>query len=353
MAWVAIFFFLTGAFFLSPTLPAHDLGALQVQLELSPGGTVRASLALSLDHMATLPIDLDPTRKEPLSPSDLERLGSALADQVDLAVDARPLALRMLGVRQDARTVEVGLEGKLPPGARELSWRYRFNVGPYYFAARRAGESPLVEQWVGDENEVARVDVSGLAPVPTRRDVVRQYLGLGFTHILPYGFDHICFVLGLFLLALRLRPLLVQVTCFTVAHTLTLALSMYGVVQLPSSIVEPMIAVSIAYVGIENLFTRDLTRWRPALVFTFGLLHGLGFAGVLSELGLPRERFATALVAFNVGVELGQLAVLAIAVAAVGWLRRHASYRRWVVLPGSLAIAALALYWTAERTHLF
>jgi hypothetical protein len=158
-------------------------------------------------------------------------------------------------------------------------------------------------------------------------------------------------VLGLFLLSTAWRPLLLQVTMFTVAHSITLGLGMYGVVSLASTIVEPLIALSITYVAVENLLTSTLRPWRAALVFGFGLLHGLGFAGVLSELGLPRSEFLTALLAFNAGVELGQLAVIGCAFLAVGWWRRSrsAGYRRWVVVPASLAIAMVGAYWTMAR----
>src|SRR4029077_9337149 len=131
---------------------------------------------------------------------------------------------------------------------------------------------------------------------------------------------------------------------------ITLGLSMYGLVSVSSKIVEPMIAVSIAYVAIENIFLSDLKPWRVALVFAFGLLHGMGFAGALKELGLPRSEFVTALVTFNVGVEAGQLAVIGTAFLLVGW---HCSNRTWyrnrVVMPASMAIACTAVYWTIER----
>ena len=124
-------------------------------------------------------------------------------------------------------------------------------------------------------------------------------------------------MLGIFLLSPRLKTMLLQVTAFTVAHSITLGLSIYGLVSLPSRIVEPLIALSIAYVAIENLVTRELKPWRLALVFMFGLLHGLGFAGVLRELGLPRDEFLTGLLTFNLGVEGGQLTVIAIAMLLV------------------------------------
>ena len=176
-----------------------------------------------------------------------------------------------------------------------------------------------------------------------------RYAALGFEHIVPKGLDHILFVLGLFLLSTRFRPLLWQVTAFTVAHSATLALSMFEIVALPSRLVESLIAASIAYVAIENICTSRLHSWRTGIVFAFGLLHGLGFAGVLKELGLPREQFVPALVSFNVGVELGQLAVVAAAFLAVGWLRERPYYRKFVVIPASAAIAAVGVYWSIER----
>lgn len=187
------------------------------------------------------------------------------------------------------------------------------------------------------------------ASTQVEQGVFWRYLSLGFEHILPKGLDHILFVLGLFLLSTKLKPLLWQVTAFTVAHSVTLALSMLDVVSLPERPVETLIALSIAYVGIENVLTSRLHVWRTALVFVFGLLHGLGFAGVLQELGAPTDRFVPALVGFNLGVELGQVAVLALAFAAVGWCRGKEWYRRAVVIPVSLGIAAMALYWAWER----
>jgi hypothetical protein len=146
---------------------------------------------------------------------------------------------------------------------------------------------------------------------------------------------------------------LLQVSTFTIAHSITLGLTMYGVVSLPARVVEPMIALSIAYVAIENLVTTELKPWRLALVFAFGLLHGMGFAGVLRDLGLPRAQFLTALVTFNGGVEAGQLAVIGLAFAAVAyWRANRMTYRRFIVQPASLAIACTGLYWTIQRALL-
>jgi len=141
-----------------------------------------------------------------------------------------------------------------------------------------------------------------------------------------------------------------QVSAFTVAHSITLGLSIYGVISVAPALVEPLIALSIAYVAIENLFMSDLKPWRVALVFAFGLLHGMGFAGALKELGLPRSEFMTALVTFNLGVEAGQLTVIGAAFLVVGWYcGRQVWYRRFVVVPASALIACVAAYWTLQR----
>ena len=185
--------------------------------------------------------------------------------------------------------------------------------------------------------------------------VFGRFIVSGFEHIIPKGLDHILFVLGLFFYALRLSPLLWQVTAFTLAHTVTLALASTGVVSIPASIVEPLIAASIVYVAVENIFGgKGNVGWpRIALVFGFGLLHGLGFASVLSDVGLPEGRFVVALIGFNIGVELGQLAVIAAAFVALALpFGRQAWYRSVIAIPASLAIAGVGAWWTFERVFL-
>lgn len=184
-------------------------------------------------------------------------------------------------------------------------------------------------------------------------DVFVRYIGAGFEHIVPLGLDHILFVLGLFFFSLHVRPLLWQVTAFTLAHTITLALAATGVVSVPASIVEPMIAATIVYVGIENTIGRGNVRNRTLLVFVFGLLHGLGFASVLGDYGIASGRFFYALVGFNIGVEFGQLAVILAAFLTVGlWFGQKPWYRRAIAIPASLVIAAIGAFWFIERTML-
>ncbi len=176
------------------------------------------------------------------------------------------------------------------------------------------------------------------------------YLGLGYKHILPLGFDHILFILSLFLLSPKLKPVLWQATAFTVAHSVTLGLAMYHVITPPTRIVEPVIALSIMYVALENIFSPKLKTSRIGVVFLFGLVHGMGFAGALGHLGLPKDAYLTCLVMFNLGVELGQLTVI---LAAYFLLARYFGdkpyYRKRIVIPLSAIIAVIACYWTIQR----
>jgi hypothetical protein len=254
-----------------------------------------------------------------------------------------------VGDRARARLSRVRLAGALSPGARELRFAYAAEFGGAVVRFPTA-DGGIEAQWLkGGQKSDPYVLGLGLQK-PTRLVVIGQYTALGFTHILPLGLDHILFVLGLFLLSLQVKPLLVQVTAFTVAHTITLALSVYGVVSLPPTVVEPLIAASIVYVAVENIVTPRLHAWRPIVVFGFGLLHGMGFAGVLEEVGLPRTEFLAGLLSFNLGVELGQLAVIALAYGAVGhWFKAKPWYRRRVVIPASATIALVGAYWTVER----
>ena len=176
-----------------------------------------------------------------------------------------------------------------------------------------------------------------------------RYTLSGFEHIIPKGVDHILFVLGLFFFSLHLAPLLWQVTAFTLAHTVTLALAATGVVSVPASIVEPLIALSIAYVAVENIVRPRLGWWRPAIVFAFGLLHGLGFASVLGEV-TGGGSFVARLVGFNVGVELGQLAVIAIAWVLLALpFGRKDWWRARVAIPASAIIAAFGIATFLDR----
>jgi len=184
----------------------------------------------------------------------------------------------------------------------------------------------------------------------SKGDAAILYLKLGFEHILPLGFDHILFVLSLFLLSPRLKPIMWQSLAFTIAHSVTLGLAMYNVIKPSSQVVEPLIALSIMYVALENIFSPTLKASRIGVVFLFGLVHGMGFAGALQQMGLPETSYLGSLVMFNVGVELGQLTIILAAFFLVGkWLGDKPVYRKTVVIPLSIIITAIAAFWTVQR----
>lgn len=254
------------------------------------------------------------------------------------------------------------LNGTINVNSQTLRWYYPEAFGDNAVRVRQVDAAN--ERWHWSEWQWLRNDkasdlftLNELFHTRPMSETVLSYIRLGFEHILPRGLDHILFILGLFLLSAKFKPLLWQVTMFTLAHTITLGLAMNGIVELSARIVEPLIALSIAYVGIENIIANTLHKkhWvlhksRLVLVFGFGLLHGLGFASVLKDFGMPEGSFMTALISFNVGVELGQLAVITGAFALVYLLmQRQNIYRRLVVVPSSTIIAIIGFFWTIER----
>lgn len=176
-----------------------------------------------------------------------------------------------------------------------------------------------------------------------------SFLRQGFVHVVPLGLDHILFVFGLFLLSRKWKPLILQVSAFTLAHTLTLGLATLGIISVSPQIVEPIIAASIAVIALENIFFPGYKHYRLVIVFIFGLIHGFGFAGALSGFNLEPTSLLIGLFGFNLGVEFGQLSLLFAAYLLTAQIKNKENYRQWIVIPGSFTIALFGLYWTIER----
>ncbi|WP_147105459.1 HupE/UreJ family protein [Tateyamaria sp. syn59] len=366
---------------------AHEVVPTIADLTVSDGN-VRLELKVNVEaQLSGIDLDAISDTDDAENAADYDVLralsGAAVAARVPDLVDAMnnvplvaagaaavPMAIDDVNVQQVAnaelaRITDIVLTGSVPAGtdAVEVAWPQ----GAGDLILRQQGvEAPYTGLVSGGEASGPIALAGGNAA--SGWQTFGAYIPVGFDHILPKGLDHILFVLGLFFLSTRLAPLLWQVTAFTLAHTVTLALGALGIVKLPGSIVEPLIAASIVYVAIENIFARGLNPWRPAIIFGFGLLHGLGFASVLGEFGLPEGQFIPALIGFNVGVEIGQLTVIALA-AILLWLGVRAArmsdlegqeetitdynvmFRAWS-LTGSLLIAVIAIYWVIERTLL-
>jgi hypothetical protein len=346
---------------LLPAAQPHEIGTSNVRLTVQ-GDHWSAEITTAPTALAN---KIGPQAGQPrgiaLEADDVRtRLTAAthiIADYVEVRFDGAVSPVRV-SVAQVEMPDDNGLpafvvlraEGPVPPGAKAVTWRFGLIYSTYAVVFTDGSDGSPITQWLDGDAPSQPFPIHANNPPPTRLKIVAQYLTLGFEHIVPQGLDHILFVLGLFLLASGLRPLLIQVTAFTVAHSVTLGLTMYGVIALSPRVVEPLIALSIAYVAIENIVTPKLTPWRPVVVFGFGLVHGMGFAGALGELHLPRNDIIPALISFNVGIELAQLAVIAVAYFALAfWIGGKWWYRARVVVPISAVIAAIGLFWTVQR----
>ncbi len=350
----------------------HEVGATVGDLSVEKGEAI-FSLRITLESFLA-GIDLDSAEDtddvpqaadydalRALSAAELDERMRAFAPQMLGALtlnvdgDAIPLQISSLDIPEIGdvelpRTSQLELRASVSgePSTMQLTWPDGYGS----LLLRQIGpENPFTGYIAGGETSPKILIAGGEAR--GFFSVFAQYIPVGFDHILPKGLDHILFVLGLFFFSTALRPLLIQVTSFTLAHTVTLALGALGIVTIPGSIVEPIIAASIVYVAIENVFSKQMNPWRPVIIFIFGLLHGLGFASVLGEFGLPAGQFVAALIGFNVGVELGQLTVIALAFLAVGyWFGSKDWYRQRIAIPASLIIAAVGAYWFVERVFL-
>lgn len=349
---------------------AHEIRPAIVTASVT-GGTYDIKIALNAEALiAGIGADHKDTNEAPeattynalraLAPADLKtRLGEFAPrwlDGIGVEFNGRraPLSIVSIDVPASADTAlarisTVHLAGSVPADASTMRWSYAKSFGASVVRLMREGAEPIEVGWLKDGQKSDDIPLRG-GTAQSGAKILLGYIAVGFTHIVPEGLDHILFVLGLYLLAASWRPLLLQVTAFTVAHSITLGLGLYGYVSVPPSIVEPMIAVSIVYVAVENILTSKLTIWRPFVVFGFGLLHGLGFASVLQEVGLQRGDYALGLIGFNIGVELGQLTVIATAFLLTGyWFREKPWYRHRIVWPASAVIALTGAFWAVER----
>jgi len=355
----------------TPPVAAHEVRPTIVDVVLEEGGSLRLDLSANAEALLTgIGPEHEDTDDAPEAArydalraedpatleADIRDFAPRLIDGIDLSIggEAVPLALGAIevppvGDTGKARETTIRLTGEAP-ATGALDWRFDPAFGSSVLRLVRAGEDEPFDSLYVTEGDTATMQTGAdAAPRGAWRTLV-DYIPIGFDHIVPKGLDHILFVIGLFLLTTRLGPLLWQVTTFTLAHSVTLALAALGLVTVSPAIVEPLIAASIVFIAVENMMTDRLHKWRLLTVFVFGLLHGLGFAGVLAEFGLPADQFVAGLVGFNIGVEVGQLAVIAACYLLVGfWFADKPWYRKAVVFPASAVIALIAAYWFFER----
>ena len=328
-----------------------NLEAMIAKIGSEHDDTKQSDNAKHYEALRRMPFDVLIHEFSEFEPNMLEKIHLNFNDKPQ-ALTIESVGIPAIGDLELARDSTIYFVGNMPANTKSLHWQWDKSFGNAVLRISSHKNEELYSAYLLDGKVSDNIPVEGLK-APSKWQQFTNYLQIGFVHIVPKGLDHILFVVGLFLLSSQLRPLLIQITSFTLAHSVTLALGIYGVVNISPAIVEPLIAASIIYVCIENIYASKLSRWRPAIVFFFGLLHGLGFASVLKEIGLESANFITGLVAFNVGVELGQLAVIAVCFLAVGiWFKQKTWYRNAITIPASVVIAIIASYWLVERTVL-
>ena len=370
---VTLLFILIGLLHIT-VLSAHEIRPSIIDVNLNNNGKYQMTIKLNLEAMiANVGVEhqdtnesinakhYDALRQMPFNilieefskfePILLKKIQLKFNDQLQ-PITIESVDIPDVGDLDLARDSTINFTGSMPTGTKNLSWRWHKDFGNAVLRVSSLDNPELYSSYLLDGKTSDTITINGLK-APSKWQQFTNYFQIGFVHIVPKGLDHILFVVGLFLLSTQLRPLLIQITSFTLAHSITLALGIYGVLSISPTLVEPLIAASIIYVCIENIYADKLSRWRPIIVFLFGLLHGLGFASVLQEIGLSSANFVTGLVAFNIGVELGQLTVIAVCFLAVGvWFRHKPWYRSGITIPASLVIALIASYWLVERTLL-
>lgn len=247
---------------------------------------------------------------------------------------------------------EIRVEKQNEPGTLEVMWKDNLNSELIIMMAGEE-EIDLLSVFSGTANTLLEIKSAEtrnerVGLMPSSLTLTSSWIASGFRHVIPYGADHILFILGLFLLVPRWKPLLGQSLIFTLAHSITLALATFSMIDLPNPLVEVLIAASIAWIGFENLVSKTLRPSRLYLIFILGLLHGLGFASVLGDkiAGLNPDQLVLPLISFNIGVEIAQITVLTAAFILLIPLKRWTAPIQKI---GSICIGLVGLFWVYER----
>jgi hydrogenase/urease accessory protein HupE len=345
------------SFLFSSFARGHEVGLSRGEYWLAEA-VLTADLTFSRREIAALVADLDANHDGEVSQPEIDRGRSALAraivDRIEVRGDGARCASTLQDVRliqEDGLTVEAEYRCKAAPRRVQIEWPLMEDLsqGHRHLARARAGGQPMETAiFRGQPSLEIAAQPGSMRPEADSGGpgTIALFL-MGIEHILT-GYDHLVFLLGLVLVGGRWRSLLLVITAFTVAHSITLGMAALGVWAPSARIVEPAIALSIAYVGIENFFVKDADkRWR--ITFPFGLVHGFGFAGALVEIALSRAEIPRALFAFNLGVEAGQLAVLAVVLPVIVVARKKPWFEQTGVKVLSAAIAAAGVLWFVLR----
>ena len=255
-----------------------------------------------------------------------------------------------------ARTTILNLNADLPESTNYIKFSWDRKFGPLIIrqeAPKSKSDVGLYSAWLEPGSESGRIflNYEQTENKLTNFKIVKDYILIGIQHIVPKGQDHILFIVGLFFFSSQFRSLLIQISVFTLAHSITLILGSLALIKVSNSIVEPLIALSIAWIGFENIFRPRIAISRITTIFFFGLLHGLGFASVLDSIGLSDTSFIFSLIGFNIGVEFGQIFILILLTISFSVVGSPAWYISKLRIPISGCIIAIGFYWFFQRLN--
>jgi hydrogenase/urease accessory protein HupE len=347
-----------------PAVQAHDPGLSALALQLR-ADSIDADLSMAQADVRllvpSLEIAADGKISQPKLDAAMPELGKVAEQSLEVTWEGR--AVRPIGIKvQTDNSQAVHFVLHFP---REMSSHLsvrsalisRLSRGHRQYVALHAENGQLLAEGMLNAGHCVLENVIPVAITSTAQDAsiskphsFASFLMLGVEHILT-GYDHICFLLGLLIVGGNLRSTLKIITAFTLAHSITLALTVLNILQIPPRIVEPLIAVSIVYVGVENILRRDNVRRRWLLSFGFGLIHGCGFAAALRELNIGANGggIAMPLLSFNLGVELGQLAIAALVLPVIWRLKSRPSFSIRLAPACSVIVSLAGAYWLIQR----
>ncbi|WXU00029.1 MAG: hypothetical protein Ctma_0734 [Catillopecten margaritatus gill symbiont] len=345
-----------------------------VEISIYPDKKVEVVIDLSLEAMMTgigtqykkttdAPNSTEYDELRALTPKALRQqfkdFEAQFLQKLQLTINQQTQALHLekafidiIGYKKRPRKTVLTYTTQLSKWPKTLVWQYDKTSGDsalryQIFKKDEYNWSPW--QWLRNGKPSGTIDINHPEPV-SKMQRLTQFIAIGFDHVIPQGWDHILFIIGMALSSLLWRKLLLLVTTFTLAHTLTLGLAMWGVVEISPRIIEPLIAFSIAYIAIENLFLNQSITRKSILVFFFGLIHGLGFATMLQSFKMTNDNFSTTLIGFNVGVELAQITIVLSVISALLIIRTlKLDYRKLAVIPASILISLIGIWWGIER----
>ena len=366
--------FLTLLLLLSSFVKADVVKPALIEISIFEGKTLEVEIDLSLEAAMTgIGTQYKKTTDAPnsdhydelraLEPDVLRKrfkdFETEFLNSLELSINGQTQVLTLshakidiIGYKKRPRKTILTYQVKLSEWPKTLAWQYGeiYGDSALRWQMYKKDEYNWSQwQWLRNGKPSSVIDINHPEPLTTTQRFL-QFTSIGFDHVIPKGWDHILFIVGMALSSLLWRQLLLLVTTFTLAHTLTLGLAMIGVVEVSARIVEPLIAFSIVYVAIENLMTHQSIKRKSIVVFLFGLIHGLGFATMLKEFEMAPDSFVTTLIGFNVGVELAQIVIVLGVVSALLTLRKlKLNYRQLAVVPTSILIALIGFWWGIER----